>query len=221
MPDLTDPRQIVADGYDLIADRYAQWVAREVVDQVRTRYTTLLLERLPRGAAILEIGCGGGGPTTQKLAERFALTGVDISARQIDLARQNVPHATFIHADVTRLELAPASFEGVAAFYTLTHFPYGELPQVIDKIGTWLRPGGVLVATLSARADSGTIEPAWLGAPMYFSGYRVEDNRSFVERAGLQIESARIETILEDGQPVQFLWVVAKKPSPDPEDPCT
>src|SRR5947209_6197263 len=43
---------------------------------------------------------------------------------------------------------------------------------------------GLLVATLSARPDPGTVEPDWLGAPMYFSGYSVEDNRSFVKGAG-------------------------------------
>ena len=65
---------------------------------------------------------------------------------------------------------------------------------------------------MSTHPDMGTIEPDWLGAPMYFSGYGVEDNRHFVENAGLEIESALIETIVEDGEPVRFLWIVARRP---------
>lgn len=113
---------------------------------------------------------------------------------------------------MTRVAFPPASFDGVAAFYALTHLPHGELPRLLEHVATWLRPGGLLVATMSARANRGAVEPDWLGAPMYFSGYPVEENQRFVERAGLEITSARIETILEQNRPVAFLWVVARKP---------
>src|SRR5437879_2276437 len=212
MTEQADPRQIVADGYDRIAERYADWATDDVVDEARPRLVALIVERLPQGAAVLDLGCGGGGPTMRQLAERFTLIGVDISARQTALARQNVPKATFIHGDMVGLEIPPGSFAAVVALYTLTHLPHGELPQLLVKISWWLRPGGLLVATMSARPDPGTIEPDWLGAPMYFSGYSVEENRRFVDQVGLKIESAPIESILEDGQSVQFLWIVASKP---------
>jgi hypothetical protein len=48
---------------------------------------------------------------------------------------------------------------------------------------------------------------------MYFSGYAIEENRRFVEDAGLNVESAQREVILEDGRPVGFLWIVATKPA--------
>jgi SAM-dependent methyltransferase len=206
-----DPRQIVAAGYDRIAERYADWAINAVVDEARPRYVSLILDRLAPGADVLELGCGGGGSTTRQLADRFALMGVDISSRQIELARRNLPAARFIHADLAELDLTPASFDAVVAFYTLTHLPHGELPAALQKIGSWLRPGGLFVATLGARSDPGTVEPDWLGAPMYFSGYGVDENRRFVERASLDIESAQVETIFEDGEPVAFLWVVAQR----------
>jgi predicted TPR repeat methyltransferase len=205
---------IVAKGYDRIAERYAQWVADEVSDDVRPQYTAILLDNLPPDAHVLELGCGGGGPTTRQLAERFVLTGVDISARQIELARQHVPHATFIHADMTHLAFTPDSFDGVAAFYALTHLPHGELPRLLGRISIWLRPGRLFVASLGVGFDAGTIEPHWLGAPMYFSGYPTEENQRFVEDAGLHIVSARDGTILENSRPTTFLWIVARKPTP-------
>ena len=209
-----DPRRIVADGYDRIAERYARWTSEEVVDEARPRYAAVLLEGLPEGSTVLELGCGGGGPTTRQLAARFALTGVHISARQIELARRNVPRAAFIHGDMSRLELAPSSFDGVASFYSFLHLPYGELPPLLARIGAWLRPNGLLVATMAAGRDTGAVEPDWLGAPMYFSGYSLEENRSLIEQAGLQIVDLRTETILENGRPVRFLWAVARKAAP-------
>jgi SAM-dependent methyltransferase len=205
-----DPRNVVADGYNQMAERYAAWAAGSVVDDARPRYLAALLERLPPGARVLELGCGGGGPTTQHLAARFALTGVDISARQIELARVNVPSAELIRADMTQVALPAESFDAVVSFYAFGHLPYGDLPMLLRKIGTWLRPNGVLVATMSG-ADPGTIEPNWLGVPMYFSGYEPSDTRRFIEEARLEIESFREEAILEDGRPTGFLWVIARK----------
>jgi ubiquinone/menaquinone biosynthesis C-methylase UbiE len=51
------------------------------------------------------------------LAERFEVTGVDIAARHVELARHKLPHVRFIHADMAALDFAPASFDAVAAFY--------------------------------------------------------------------------------------------------------
>jgi SAM-dependent methyltransferase len=209
-----DPRRIVAEGYDRIAERYAAWIANDLVDEVRPRYTAVLLEGLPPGAAVLDLGCGSGVPTTRQLAERFAVTGVDISARQVALARENVPRAQFLQADMTRLSFPPNSFDGVAAFYAFTHLPHGELPGLVVRITSWLRPGGLLVASMGASADLGSVEPDWLGAPMYFSGYSVEEGQHFIEMAGLAVVRLQVETILEDQRPVAFTWVVAQKPMP-------
>jgi len=72
---------------------------------------------------------------------------------------------------------------------------------------------------MGARANPGVVDPNWLGAPMYFSGYAEAENRRFVEEAGLRVESARVETAerrttrqdaVEGGRET-FLWVVATK----------
>ena len=75
-PQHVDPKQIVADGYDRIAEQYCAW-ARQVRQEERAKYTAVLLKKLPVGATVLELGCRAGLPTTRQLAERFAVTGVD------------------------------------------------------------------------------------------------------------------------------------------------
>jgi SAM-dependent methyltransferase len=207
-----DPKRIVADGYDRIAERYAAWAASVRVRE-RDYYTNVMLDVLPDGATVLELGCGAGIPTTQRLAERFAVTGVDSSRQQIALARRNVPRATFIHADMTALAIPPATFDAVCAFYAFGHVPREEHAALLGQIATWLRPGGLLVASFSNDGSAGEIEDDWLGAPMYFSGYDAETNARLVRDAGLQIVTARPETAEEFGRPTTFFWIVARSAS--------
>jgi SAM-dependent methyltransferase len=207
-----DPKRIVEEGYNRIFEQHSQWASSVRVAE-RAKYTKVLCERLPPSTEVLELGCGVGVPTTQELAELFSVTGVDISAQQIAVARRNVPTVRFIHADMMKLDFAPASFGGVAAFYSLIHVPRHEQPTLVQSIASWLRPGGLLVATMGAHSVEAGFENDWLGAPMYWSCFDSETNRQMVEEAGLHILSAREETADEFGTPVTFLWVVARKPS--------
>lgn len=209
-----DPKRIVREGYDRIVGQHAEWT-EQVRREERERYTYLLQQHVPREARVLELGCGTGLPTTRELAEDFAVTGVDISAGQLALARLNVPAAFFVQADMARLGFGPASFDAVAAFYSLIHVPRGEQPALLARIAAWLRPGGWLLATMGAHDDEASYAEDWLGAPMYWSSYDAATNRRLVEEAGLHIVQASEETALEFGQPVTFFWVVAQKPEGD------
>jgi SAM-dependent methyltransferase len=208
-----DPREVVARGYDLVADRYAAWVSQNGRDTVVHKYISQLIERLPSGGTVLDLGCGGGERLAQ-LARCFTVTGVDISPEQVRRAQQAVPGAHVFQGDMTGLDFAPAMFDAVTAFYAFTHLPHGELPGLLMRIADWLRPNGLLVASMGTTLNPGAFMPDWLGAPTYFSGYDAPTNRLFVERAGLRILSAREETTREtiDGHSsdVAFFWVVAQ-----------
>lgn len=212
---MVESKRIVENGYDQIAERYANVAAQERSKE-RARYTDLIVRNLPEGADVLELGCGAGGPTTEALAARFNLTGVDLSAHSVSLARTNVPNAIFLHADMTALKYEPASFDAVVAFFSIIHVPRDEQAGLLAKIARWLRPGGLFVATMGASATENGYEEDWLGAPMYWSHFDAATNLRLVEEAGLAIESAELETADEDGAQVTFLWIVARKSTERP-----
>ena len=212
-----DPKQIVADGYDRIGGWYAEHGV-EYGAEVREKYTLLLIGTLPEGAKVLDLGCGAGVPTTQRLAQRFQVTGVDISAGQVSRAHLNVPDARFIQADMTDLDLPPASFDGVAAFLSITHVPRQEHPRLFQDVAGWLKPGGLFVAGLGAGPLDAGVEEDWHGAPMFWSSFGSDTNKRLIEEAGLALASAEEVTIEEDGKPVTFLWVVARKPGEETGD---
>ena len=164
----SDPRRIVADGYDAIVDRYLDWIDG-IEGDPRMAWLEAFAERTPPDGRVLELGCGAGVPLTASLARRFETTGVDISARQIARARELVPGARFLVGDMTSLTL-DQTFDGVAAFTSIPHVPRELHAAVFERIVGWLRPGGWFVAALGGYDDpSWTGE--WLGVPMFFSSF--------------------------------------------------
>jgi SAM-dependent methyltransferase len=208
---VTDPRKIVARGYDRVAQRFLAWSPLRP-SAARLEYLQRACELIPAGARVLELGCGAGVPMTRALAEGREVTGVDISATQVELARQNVPGATFFHADMTAVAFDPGGFDAVVAFYSLTHVPRDDVPPLLERIHAWLRPGGALVATMGVEDDPGTVEEDWLGVDMYFSHFSAKKNRRLIEAAGFVIDSAEVLVEPEDRHDARFLWVVAHRP---------
>src|SRR5712671_4487660 len=127
-----DPKSLVAAGYDVIA---AGYLDRYGSSRVRDQWLGKLIALLPEKSRVLDLGCGPGVPVARELAScGHKVVGIDGSARQISFARLNVPDAHFIHADVTRVEIAPASCDAVAAFYSITHIPRDEHADLLRRI---------------------------------------------------------------------------------------
>jgi cyclopropane fatty-acyl-phospholipid synthase-like methyltransferase len=202
---------VVARGYDEVAQRYLEWSPLRPSGP-RRAYLQRALDLVPAGARVLELGCGAGVPMTAALAEGRHMTGVDISATQVELARRNVPTATFLHADMTALAFEPEAFDAVVAFYSLTHVPRDDVPALLARIRDWLRPGGTFLASFGVEDDPGTIEEDWLGVDMYFSHFSAKKNRRLVAEAGLVVDSAEVLVEPEDRCDARFLWVVAHRP---------
>jgi 2-polyprenyl-3-methyl-5-hydroxy-6-metoxy-1,4-benzoquinol methylase len=171
---------------------------------------------LPSEAAVLDLGCGAGVPVTRWLADRgFAVTGVDVSAKQLELARTNVPEGTFLKADMTEVVFAPESFDAVVAFHSIIHVPRTEHPTLLRSVHRWLEPGGALLATMTVVDYEGRDEDweGW-GAPMVWSHYDKNANVAMLRDAGFEIRYAEPRTGGGTGDETEtWLWVLASKKS--------
>ena len=206
---MTDPRvQIVADGYDEIGETFSEWKSR-IVGDPRAAWRGELVSRLPQGARVLDLGCGDGIPDTRLLAERFRVTGVDVSPEQVRRATAAVPSAEFVCADFTELELPQGSFDGVAAFYSFNHVPRDLLAPLFRSIRGWLVQGGLLVTALGTSNEEGWIGE-WLGTRMFFSSYPPLTNSRLVEEAGFELLRDEVVDFLEPEGEAVFQWILAR-----------
>jgi SAM-dependent methyltransferase len=204
-----DPKEIVARGYDAIALRYAEWAAR--VESPALEWLRDLDARLADGSDLLELGCGRGVPVTRELARRHRVTGVDISAVQIELARHHVPEASFMHADAADLDIAASSFDAIVALFFFGHVPAAEQPGLIKRVCSWLRPGGYLLATFGAGEPGEDVDSDWLGVPMFFASLGGDAYGRLLREE--DVEPLRDEVVVqhEPGHgDVPFRWVLAR-----------
>jgi SAM-dependent methyltransferase len=161
-----DPKNLVRRSYDQISYAYrGDSISR---DRGYFIWRDALTPLLQPGDTVLDLGCGCGIPVAQELAQRFQVTGVDLSEVQIARARQLVPQATFLCTDMTSLRFPPGTFAAIVSFFAIIHLPVHEHRPLLERCFTWLRPGGYLMATVGYQAWTGYKEE-WYGAPMYWS----------------------------------------------------
>jgi ubiquinone/menaquinone biosynthesis C-methylase UbiE len=107
-----EPHEIVARGYDVVAEDYAN--LEGAVEWPRMRWLRKVLAELSPGSRALDLGGGSGIPATTELAREHDVVGVDVSARQIELARRVEMFFSCFDADTTRRLIREAGFEILA-----------------------------------------------------------------------------------------------------------
>jgi cyclopropane fatty-acyl-phospholipid synthase-like methyltransferase len=205
-----DPARIVAAGYDAVADRYAA-LEDPNSEWPRTRRVADFAARLPAGAAVLDLGCGGGVPVARDLtAAGIDVLGIDVSEEQVRRARLAVPSARFEVGDMLAVELPESSFDGVVSLYAIDHVPRERHPDVFRRIRHWLRPHGLALVAIEDTDQPGLVGD-WLGAPMFFSTFEAGEEERVTRLAGLEVLEIAVEAQVEHGTEVPYLWLLARR----------
>jgi SAM-dependent methyltransferase len=108
---------------------------------------------------------------------------------QIERAKELVPRAKFICADMTEIDFPAQTFAAVVSFYAIIHVPLAEQRSLFTKLYHWLKPEGYLLASVGSKAWTGT-EEDWLGvsgAKMYWSRADAATYRHWLRATGFNI----------------------------------
>lgn len=201
-------KDIVRSGYDAIA---AEFTASRREDSEDVRLLAELAQRLPKGAKVLDAGCGAGVPVTRVLARRFDVTGVDLSEAQIALARQNVPEARFLCEDISQLDFPDGVFDAIVSYYAIIHIPRKIHRPLLQNFWRMLRPGGWALLCLGANDLPGDLGEL-MGARMYWSHYDADTYLDMLWECGFVVEWHRLVPDSLDDSGAVHLFVLAQKP---------
>ena len=104
-----------------------------------------LQPRISPGAKVLDLCCGSGEAAAPWLEAGFAVTGLDLSPRALDLAAQRHPAMERVEGLAEDPPLADAGFSAIQLSVALHEFPRAERDQVLRSCLRLLEPGGWLV----------------------------------------------------------------------------
>jgi SAM-dependent methyltransferase len=124
-----------------------QGAARTIPRKAEYRVMAPWIATLPKGAKLLDGGCGLGDWTLCLSAQGYPTLGLDLSRKTIDALRQRFPDARFEVGDIRATGLADDSFDGYFSWGTFEHFEAG-LEPCVDEARRVLKPGGYLFITV-------------------------------------------------------------------------
>lgn len=135
----------VRSTYDAVAESYASLLPDASFEAPADRG---MIEAFARHVTegrvrpVVDAGCGTGRMTRLLASLGVAVSGIDLSAGMIAVARRTSPELTFDTADLSDLPYADRQLGGVFAWYSIIHSPLRDLPRIFSEFFRVLAPGG-------------------------------------------------------------------------------
>lgn len=179
----TNMTDLVRKGYNKSAKNYA--AGRDLFKN--SKYLEILNQRLKPDSLVLDIGCGNGVPIDAYLENHgHRIIGIDISEKQIELARKNLKNQRFDLKDMSEIDLGSYQVDAVVSFYAIFHIPREQHGELFKKINSFLQVNGLILITLGAGEWEGS-EDNFFGAKMYWSQNAPETNVKLLNETGFEI----------------------------------
>ena len=137
----TSPLAINRAYYEAHADEFIKRTAEIALDDLYQPF----LSRLPEHAQILDAGCGTGRDGAIFQAAGYRVTAIDASPAMVHAARSRGLQARVL--TFQRMKFA-SEFDGIWACASLLHVPHKEIPNVLDRFASALKPNGILYVSL-------------------------------------------------------------------------
>lgn len=174
--------------YNLLAGKWAQnhWGSRyDLCDD----FLNIMAAQLGEGKKILDIGCGSGEDCKFFYDKKIITLGIDFSDQLINEAKKRFPQGKFLVMDILRMDFPDSSYDGVLAKHSLLHIPKKQMSQVLTKINSILKPGGLFLLTLKEGIGEKTVSEVRFGVKIsrFFSFYTNFEINKLLEGAGFEV----------------------------------
>jgi SAM-dependent methyltransferase len=152
------------------------------------------IDRLGKGAKVLDLGCGPGRPVAQHMVERgLRVIGVDSSSTMISFSRQRLPDQEWIVADMRQLVLG-RRFDGILAWDSFFHLAHDDQRRMFGIFADHASVGTVLMFNTGPQHGEGVGE--YRGDPLYHASLSPGEYEALTARFGFHV----LQHALNDAQ---------------------
>ncbi|MEU3897472.1 class I SAM-dependent methyltransferase [Streptomyces sp. NPDC045251] len=212
---VTDEQQRpqAAAAFDALGAEYEKAFAGS---KTHRRSLEWLLGRLAPGSRALDVGSGTGRPTAEILAGAgHDVLGVDVSPVMVELARRQVPAATFQCADIREVRLPDASFDAVCVYFSLLQLDRRQQTDLVRQLVRALKPGGHLVLA-TVPLDVEGVDATFMGQPVRVTSFTAQALTTVAEEAGLEVlaqEASMFTPAHPEARPEPHLFLHCRRTS--------
>ncbi len=139
--------------FDRVADGYDSWynsAKGKIYDRFEKQAIDKLLAGVSKHSRVLEVGCGTGHWSEYLSYKDFNVTGIDVSAKMINIARQkHIRTGRFEIADGRNLPFEDESFD-IAAAITVLEFTTEPEKIVSEMVRCVKKKGVIIIGVLNA-----------------------------------------------------------------------
>lgn len=136
---MTDPNTIAV--YDARAQDYADFTSNQATDPRLTDF----ISRLPKGARVLDLGCGPGEAARIMAENGCQVTAWDASGEMVRQAGAQEGVTAEQKTFEALNDLEHGEMDGIWANFSLLHAPREDVPSHLFAISKALKPGGTFV----------------------------------------------------------------------------
>jgi SAM-dependent methyltransferase len=169
------------------------------------------IDRLGKGAKVLDLGCGPGRPVAQHMVQHgLRVTGVDSSPTMISFCRDRLPDQEWIVADMRQLAL-DQRFDGILAWDSFFHLNHDDQRGMFRVFEDHAAVGAVLMFNTGSQHGEGVGE--YKGDPLYHASLSPDEYEALAARFGFRVLEHATNDVQAGGRTV---WLCQRSPAMSP-----
>lgn len=182
---------------------------KKVIPVEREDFSRLIIKK----GLVLDVGCAGGRDTAFFIKKGFKVVGIDMTDVFLQEAKKYIRAAKFIKMDVRKLKFSKNYFDAIWAHAVLLHIKKIDIPTVLTKFYSILKPGGMVrIRVKRGKGEVVVKEKLSQGKERMFTFFFKKELEKFVKQAGFKI--VRSELIEDELKRKDVKWITlwARKP---------
>jgi ubiquinone/menaquinone biosynthesis C-methylase UbiE len=213
MKQLKETNSITCKVYDLLAEKYHALFKDELSQK---EYDRKLIDNYAQYfspcSIIYDVGCGPSGHIGKYLFDKgLNVTGIDISEKCIDIAKNYNRDMTFKRMDMMNLQVDDQSIDGIIAFYSIIHTPKENIDKIFQEFKRVLKSGGKVMLAVKEGKGEG-LEGHILDSDMsiYFSYFTKKEVETYFISNGFKIIFLECRTPYSDEIAISRIYAIAE-----------